>query len=389
MNQPYQQPQQTSGQSFGFDVNAYEPGQTYENLPLGWYNVIIKKAEILDTTGTGKRLSLEYSVYGGPFHERTLYDNLNIFNDNEQAQDIARRALRSIQDAIQKAVTEPLHLVNNYMCVKVGLDKPKKTATDAEKAAFEARNVVRGYKVYDQALAQAANQAPQQQQAPNFGGPQNYNVQVQPQNAVPNFQTAQPMPQQSPQPQPMQQPQQQYNPQQQAPQGQLPQPQQYAQQPPQQAAPNQQYAQPQQQYAPQPNNVPPQGNPQEYAQAPQNTQPVPPQNAPGAMAPGGPQSQPQADQSAAYQTAPPATFAPNNAPPQGNVPPPQQQQPQQQPMQSPSGNAMPPSGNTPPPQQQQPQGQPQQQQAAPNQQYAPPQGQPPQNGTPPPPGAAW
>jgi hypothetical protein len=385
MNQQY--PQQTqSGQGFGFDVNAYEPGQTYENLPLGWYNVLIKKAEILETQGTGKRLALEYSVYGGPFHDRTLFDNLNIFNESEQAQDIARRALRSIQDAIQKMVTEPLHLVNNYMCVKVGLDKPKKNASDAEKQAFEPRNVVRGYKVYDQALQHTNSQAPQQQAAPQFNGPQTYSVQVQPQNAVPNFQTSQPMPQQSPQPQNMQPPGQQYPQQQPQPMGQPPQ-QQY-QQPPQQAAPNQQYAPQPGQNPQQPNNVPPQGNPQEYAQGPQSMPQGQAMNAPGAMGPGGQQSHPQVDQSAAYQTAPPATFAPNNAPPQGNVPPPQQQAPQQSPQQSPSGNAMPPSGNTPPPQQQMNQP-PQQQQAAPNQQYAPPQGQPPQNGTPPPPGAAW
>lgn len=388
MNQPYnpnqQQPQyqQPQGQGFGFNVNDYEPQKAFDNLPPAWYNVQITAAEMTPLqSGNGTGLQNQYTVHGGPFNGRVLFDNLNIIHNNDEAQKIARGQLRAIQDAIMKPVNGPMDIIQQYMCIKVGLDKPKKDASDAEKAAFEPRNVVRGYKPFDQALHQQNSQAPQA-----------YNVAVTPMgNAAPNFTQQQYVPQSQPQQQ-MPPQQQQYVPPQQA----VPQ-QQYNQQQPNVPPQQQQYQQaaPQQQYAPQ--NGPQQQNYAQPGQVNQNVQPpqgnVPAQgysdqqgqaqNVQGAMAPGGQPSPPTGAPSAGSQVAPPATFAPqgNGQPPQGNVPPPQQSQ---------AGNA-PPPGNAQPPQQQQQQQQApnQQQMATPNQNYAPPQGQPPQSGTPPPPGAAW
>lgn len=344
----YDQQPQGGMQTFGFDVNSVEPARSFEPLPPAWYNVMVAAAEMKPLeSGKGTALTIQYKVFGGPFNERVLFENLNVVHESEKAQEISRRSVRSIQDSLGKPINGPIDMLNGYLCVKAGLSSPDKNASEAEKAAFEARNQIRGYKAFDQQLhmlnQQSAAQAPQQ-----------YAVQVAPMgNAAPNF--AQ---QSVPQSVPMQQaPQQQaYAPQQPQPQ------QQYAQQPaPQQYAPQQ--PQPQQQYAPQPDN----GQGQQPAQ--QYTQQAPQQNAPGAMAPAGQPSQPQAAPPAGYQTAPPQTFAPgqNAQPPMGNVPPPQQQVPQQ--------NAQPPQPNPAfaQPQQQQPQ---------------PPQGQPP-SGNAPPPGPSW
>ena len=344
-------PQQQQG-GFGFDVNQYEAQAPIENLPIGWYNVLITEAEMEQLqSGNGTCCKNVYTVFGGPFDGRKLFDNLNIIHSNERAQDIARRQLRTIQDSIGKPVQGPWDLINNYMCVKVGLSKPKKDASPDEKAAHEARNEVKGYKPFDAAL-HAQNQQP---------APQQYNVSVQPgvpMGNVPQQSMPQQFAQQSMQPQvPQHAPQQAPAPQYQAPAPQLQQaPMQ--QMPPQQPMPQQ----PQQNYAPQPGNVP--GSQQEPIPGQQVQAP----NVPDATGQAGQPSQPPAAPNAQQQVAPQQTFAPQ---------PGQQQAPQNIP--------------NPP--------QPQQQQVAPNPQYAPQQQQgqmpqPPQpqqqsGNVPPPPGSAW
>lgn len=335
-------PQQQQG-GFGFDVNSYEAAVPFETLPPAWYNVLISSSEMKQiASGKGTACANEYTVFGGPFDGRKLFDNLNIIHENEQAQDIARRSLRAIQDAIGKQVNGPWDLQNMYMCVKVSISKPKKDATPEEKANFDPRNEVKGYKPFDQQLHTL------NQQQPAVG----YNVQVQPQAPMMGNGPGM-MPQQAPQfaqQSPMQQqPQMQ-------PQGQPPQFQQQAPQPQQQFQPQQapqpqfqpQQPQAQQQYAPQPGNAP--GS----QPAPMNGQPDQANYAPAVTAPAGQPSPDQAAHNAAPQSAQPSTFAPQNQQPQqpGNVPPPQNQAPQPQ------------------------------QQIAPNPQFAPQQQG---NGTPPPP----
>ena len=350
-------PQQQQG-GFGFNINEYEAQAPLDNLPVGWYNVLISEAENEATSsGKGTACKIVYTVYGGAFNDRKVFDNLNFINENQQAQDIARRALRTIQDSIGKQVQGPWDLVNSYLCIKVGLSKPQE--------GYEQRNQVKGYKPFDQALHQQ-NQQPAAQQ---------YNVQVQPGmqpgNGPMNMQQSAPQFAQQSMPQNMQ------------PQGQMPNPQQF-QQPgmPQQQqmqpqqAPQQFQQPPQQQMQPQqqPNNGPQQGNGPGSQPGQMNGQPGQAQNAPGATGQDGQQSQGPAAHNAQPQSAPPTTFAPQQGqqqmqpqnipnPPQGQMQQlapnpqfaPEQQQQQQQPQQQqnqqmpqpPQGGQQ--TGNTPPP----------------------------------------
>lgn len=318
-------PQQQQG-GFGFDVQQYEAQAPMENLPPAWYNVLIVESE-LEALQSGKGTACKnvYEVYGGAYSGRKIFDNLNIIHESQEAQDIARRQLRTIADSIGKQqVQGPWDLINNYMCVKVGLSRPKRDATEEEKAAHEARNQVKGYKPFDQALHQQ-NQQP---------AAQTYNVAVQPQgpamgNGMPNYAPQlpqqQPMQQMPPQMAP-QQMQQQMPPQMQPQQQAMPQ-QQQMQQPPMQ----QQFAQPQQP-APMPNNGPQPGSVPGSQPAPMNGQPDQANYAQAATAPAGQPSPAQAAPNAGQQPAPPSTFAPQNGmPPQQPGQPPQQQPQQPQP----------------------------------------------------------
>lgn len=357
--------QQPQGQGFGFNVNDYEANQAFENLPPAWYNAQATDAKIEDAqSGNGnKRFVIEWTIYGGPFAGRKVFEGMNIIHTNEQTQEIARRDLRALQDAIGKALNGPQDVFNAYACIKVGMSKPKKDATEQEKASFEPRNTLRGYKPFDAALDQQMQQT------------QGYNVQVTPQgpnmgNGMPGGyapQSQPPMPQhmqqmpnqpmqQMPQHAPMQQPMQQQPMQQMPPQQQMP-----------QQMPGQQ--QPQQQYNPQQQpgqNFPQAGSmPQGAGNLDQQGQQ---QNAPGAMAPAGQYSPQTAGAPADSQGAPQGSSgqAPQNfAPPQNGMPgapgqppsPPQQQMPGQMPGQPPMAQPnqqFAPQGQPPQPQQQQP-----------------------------------
>jgi len=84
-----------------FNAEEYEPMGSFEPLPVGKYKVVIESSEKKPaSTGKGEYLQLVYSVVEGDYQGRRLFDRLNIVNESEQAQTIARRALSSICRAI-------------------------------------------------------------------------------------------------------------------------------------------------------------------------------------------------------------------------------------------------------------------------------------------------
>lgn len=73
------------------------PEDDYSLLPKGWYDVQIESAEIAPTkSGSGKILKLKLNVIGGEFGGRVLFDNINIVNANEKAQEIGRKQLQHL-----------------------------------------------------------------------------------------------------------------------------------------------------------------------------------------------------------------------------------------------------------------------------------------------------
>jgi hypothetical protein len=84
----------------GFDANQYE-AQSFDVLPAGEYDVVIVSSTVQKTkSGTGKLLKLELQVINGPFKNRKLFDNLNLWNSSQEAQKIARGQMSAICRAI-------------------------------------------------------------------------------------------------------------------------------------------------------------------------------------------------------------------------------------------------------------------------------------------------
>lgn len=82
---------------------SFVPGQipeddrNFEPIPAGLYNLQVIESRIQDTkSGSGQMLVLTLEVLDGPYQNRKLWDQLNIRNDNPDAQRIAQRALADL-----------------------------------------------------------------------------------------------------------------------------------------------------------------------------------------------------------------------------------------------------------------------------------------------------
>lgn len=146
-----------------FDAAEVEPQEAFEVLPPGKYRVQIVASEERPTKdGNGSYIWLEMEILEGEHAGRKLWDRLNINNANQQAVDIARRALSAICHAVGELAledTEQLHFKPMIATVRV---RPPKDGYDAS-------NDIRGYSAVDDqpaARAPAARPAPAPRPAP-------------------------------------------------------------------------------------------------------------------------------------------------------------------------------------------------------------------------------
>jgi hypothetical protein len=125
--------------NFSFNANNVTPSASFEPIPAAKYNAVIEATEIKPTSkGDGKRLNLTFSVIGGEFNNRKIFEGLNIENPNSEAQRISLENLSAICHAINVMDlrdTEQLH--GKPLVIKV--------AIKAASGDYEARNVIKGY----------------------------------------------------------------------------------------------------------------------------------------------------------------------------------------------------------------------------------------------------
>ena len=134
------------GMTEGFDASTVESNRSFDVLPAGDYPVMIVSSEVKATAnGDGKYLKLKLQILDGPGQNRTLFDNLNIANKNETAQNIARGSLKAICEAV--GIVGPLKrsedLHTKKLIAKVGAIPDKRAD---HKGEFQ--NVVKQYKPF-------------------------------------------------------------------------------------------------------------------------------------------------------------------------------------------------------------------------------------------------
>jgi hypothetical protein len=84
-----------------FDPTEVEVSVSYEPLPEGKYAVRIAKVEMKPTkAGTGKRLLVSCTILDGQHRGRSVMTGLNVANPNPTAQEIGRKQLRQLLQAV-------------------------------------------------------------------------------------------------------------------------------------------------------------------------------------------------------------------------------------------------------------------------------------------------
>lgn len=119
-----------------FNAAEVEPNEGFTPIPAGEYDVIIVGSEVKPTAnGTGKYLRLTLQVLTGPCQNRQLFENLNLWNPNQQTVDIAKGTLSAICRAVGILTPkDSSELMQKTLTIRVTV-RPRK----GEDGAFENR----------------------------------------------------------------------------------------------------------------------------------------------------------------------------------------------------------------------------------------------------------
>lgn len=83
--------------SINFDASQVAPQESFSPLPAGTYVVQIEETEIKATkAGTGQMLKYKARVLDGQYANRVIFGNINIVNQNPEAEKIGQRQLSAL-----------------------------------------------------------------------------------------------------------------------------------------------------------------------------------------------------------------------------------------------------------------------------------------------------
>ena len=114
-------------------IDAVEMNTSFEPLPAGSYEVGVVGTEVRQTkAGTGQFLKLTLEVTDGRHAGRKLFENLNIDNPNQQAQEIAQKTLKTLKELCGiDRLTDSSQFLGKVVQVQVTL-KPRKDTGELE-----------------------------------------------------------------------------------------------------------------------------------------------------------------------------------------------------------------------------------------------------------------
>lgn len=159
-----------------FDPNTVEPGGMFEDLAPGPYPAEVHNTEVkLTNSGTGKKLVIEWRVTEGERANSRIWQNINVENDSQSAQEIGQKQLSAVSRALglDYAFDDSQELHGRVAIIVVGMSKYDVNKIDPKTGQpYPARPEVKNVKPY-----QAGAPAPQAQQrqapAQNTGTAQN------------------------------------------------------------------------------------------------------------------------------------------------------------------------------------------------------------------------
>ena len=128
----------------GFDSGSVEPssGDDFAPLPVGWYDVMIDKAEVVpNSKKNGKLLKIEMVVVSEKFGGRRIFDNINLSNPSQECVEIGQRSLAGLGQATGIPVLNDSHeLLDKVVSVKLKIKLASKCGT------YPAGNAITAYR---------------------------------------------------------------------------------------------------------------------------------------------------------------------------------------------------------------------------------------------------
>jgi hypothetical protein len=131
-----------------FDLSKYEvPKSNFDPLPSGEYLAIVTENQMKATkSGTGEYLELVIQIVDGEYSGRKIWERLNIYNQSEQAQNMAFAALTALSTAVDNGIdmeaVDISLLIDVPFTIVLEIDRKDPT-----------RNRVKGYKAAGAASA--------------------------------------------------------------------------------------------------------------------------------------------------------------------------------------------------------------------------------------------
>lgn len=124
-----------------FDATQVQPQDSFSPIPAGSYIVQIEETEIKATKlGTGQMLKYKARVLDGQYTNRVIFGQINIVNQNPEAEKIGQRQLSALCHAtgvLKLNDTQQLHNKPIKVKVKIKIDASGKYDDSNEITAFE------------------------------------------------------------------------------------------------------------------------------------------------------------------------------------------------------------------------------------------------------------
>jgi hypothetical protein len=125
-----------------FNVTEMPEGRSFELVPNGWYQALASGCELRDTkAGNGSYMSIKWTLEGPSHQGRVLFDNINVRNPSEKAEEIGREQMGQLMRAGGLPRLQDTDQVVGIRCeikVKISEDKTGKYEAQNEVVAYRA-----------------------------------------------------------------------------------------------------------------------------------------------------------------------------------------------------------------------------------------------------------
>ena len=129
-----------------------ESQNNFDPIPEGWYTAQVTESSIVETkAGTGKYLKLQFQIIAPTNAGRTVFMNLNLWNSNEKAVEIANGQMKQLLDCIGLGpISDSAQIHGRPVNIKVVIET---------RDNYAPQNQIKGFKPATAAPATASAQA--------------------------------------------------------------------------------------------------------------------------------------------------------------------------------------------------------------------------------------